>query len=149
MIGYNIMVKLDRKPTENGGEYCERIALAQLLNRFEYVKNSIPFDEGSDIEELHMSVKSKSFTLATNLNGDSLADMVQDYFDRTASTTWCYVSLDLNKLFIMDKAEFSYLLHTYGTVDRVSAKRGGRTKVRVKRETQSLQRWLLTTAGLV
>lgn len=103
------------------------------------------FDKGSDIEEFHMSVKASHFTLATVLFGDTLEEMVADYFNRTASECFAYVTEDYTA-YIMDAVEFRSLLLTFARLERGSSKNGGKITVRFPRESRKVLEWFATRA---
>ena len=101
----------------------------------------IAFDKGSDIPELDISVKSARFTLATTLKGDTLAEMLNDYLNRVASTTALYITKDRIG-YRMTMTEFKAFIEEFGTVEYASAKNGGGKVVRCKSESKAMLKWL-------
>lgn len=91
----------------NHGEWLE----AQLKHCMGYICEkdaNTAFDAGSDIEELHMSVKSSKATLTNEILGNDTATSLDTYFTRCASTCWAWV-VDMDDTitaYIMDADEF-------------------------------------------
>lgn len=105
--------------------------------------DAIPFDKGSDIPELKMSVKSNGFTLASSrINyGDTFEAKVNDYMSRTHSEQFAYVTLD-GIAYIMDKATFEKFVRTFCYLDRESKRNGGGLKVKCLKESKKMLQWL-------
>lgn len=102
------LTQIDRREGYNNGQYAQAIADFTLTKK-DRACDSVKFDEGSDIPELKVSVKAERFTLAMNVNGDTVAEQVADYFSRVQSTGWVYVSKN-GYGYGMDKTEFSEFL---------------------------------------
>ena len=103
------------------------------------------FWASSDIPEFNMSVKSDHFTLAAKLQGDTMQDMVNDYFTRTESAAWAYVTREM-LVYIMTALEFRAFIEAFGVVERESEKNGGGLKVRCKHESKKMLAWLANMA---
>ena len=103
--------------------------------------DNVPFDKGSDIEPLKMSVKSARFTLASKLNGETFEEMLDDFFSRVASLKFTYVTKD-NEGYVMDKEEFREFLEQFTTIQTASKKNGGGKVVRAKSESKAMLAWL-------
>lgn len=133
----------DPREGENLGYWKERLVACQLGGETDHRKDKTPFYMGSDIESLHMSVKSARFTLASgNINhGETLEEKVADYIDRTASDCVAYVTNDL-VAFIMNLAEFAEFMLTFCKLEAESSKNGGLMKVKCGHESAKLLRWL-------
>ena len=101
----------------------------------------VPFDKGSDIPELNISVKSARFTLAAILYGDTLEAKVTDYFNRVQSTTWAYATED-GYIYLMNKQEFAEFLLLSCSLQKASSKNGGTKVVRMGTETRAVIQWL-------
>lgn len=99
------------------------------------------FWAGSDIPEFNMSVKSDHFTLAAKLNGDNMAEMIDDFFNRTSSTVFAYVTREMF-VYMMNAVEFRAFIETFGVLERESEKNGGGLKVRCKHESKKMLAWL-------
>lgn len=124
---------------KNRGQQAE-YALATTLGISNKAGN-LPFDKGSDIEELHMSVKSSHFSLASKLVGDTLEEKINDYFDRVASDKFAYVTEE-NLAYIMDKSEFRNFLNEFGVLERASSKNGGHLLAKGRTESRRMREWL-------
>ena len=124
----------------NHGQQCELIATYTLVGELRKA-DKVPFDVGSDIPELACSVKSARFTLASKLYGNTLAEMVEDYFNRVHSTVWAYVAND-GCIYMMNKTEFAEFLALFTTLQRASSKNGGGMVVRMRSESKAVLKWL-------
>lgn len=131
-------------PYTNRGQYAEMVACRTLLgDAYDPTAkaDNKSFDKDSDISSLRISVKSARFSLASKLYGETLAEMVADYFNRTHSTSWAYVATDGN-IYIMNKAEFAEFLALFTTLQRASSKNGGGMVVRMRSESKAVLKWL-------
>lgn len=139
---------LAQESNENNGYWKERIAAYTLAGETDHRKDKVPFDKGSDIESLHMSVKSARFTLASgNINhGETLEEKVTDYTTRTASTSVAYVTNDLTA-YIMTIAEFAAFMLRFCRLERESTKNGGAMKVKCGHESVAMIEWLKARAA--
>ena len=91
----------------NTGEFSE--AQYKYKRGFDAVKDAnTAFDAGSDIEELHMSVKSSKATLTNEILGKDMESSLDCYFERVASTSWAWVVIidDTLTAYVMDATEF-------------------------------------------
>lgn len=125
---------------KNNGQHQQQALTYTLLGEMRKADN-IDWTKDSDIPEYRMSVKADRFTLAAGLRGECLTDMVEDYFERTASNCWAYCSNN-GKAYIMDHIEFYIFLMRFCKVDRDSTKNGGKLKVRLPHETSAVTAWL-------
>lgn len=74
----------------NAGEWCE--AQYKYVLGFEATKDAnTAFDAGSDIEQLHRSVKSSKATLTSKILGRDMETSLACYFERVASTSWAWI----------------------------------------------------------
>lgn len=74
----------------NAGEWCE--AQYKYVLGLEAAKDAnTAFDAGSDIEQLHRSVKSSKATLTSEVLGRDMETSLTCYFERVASTSWAWV----------------------------------------------------------
>ena len=99
---------IDRKEGYNNGQFAQAVADFTLMKK-DRASDSVKFDEGSDIPELRVSVKAERFTLALNVNGDTVAEQITDYFNRVHSTGWVFVSKN-GYGYGMNKSEFTEFL---------------------------------------
>ena len=91
----------------NNGEFAEAVLKSCMGYACEKDANTA-FDAGSDIEELHMSVKSSKATLVNEILGKDMESSLNTYFDRTASESWAWVVImdDTCTAYIMNADEF-------------------------------------------
>ena len=104
------------------------------------------YDKGSDVEtgDLAISVKAAGFTLMHgNLckGCNTFEGIWRRYYKRTHSNTWAYITKDW-QCYIMDKKEFSKLIHTFCVINRESTKNGGHIKIKHRSETREMLEWL-------
>lgn len=126
----------------NHGQNCEAsLAFAKVGEVRKH--DNLRWDKGSDIPELHISVKSAKFSLCAggHLHGESLNEMLDDYFERVASTTFAYVTREF-EVYEMNAKEFRAFLELFGYITRESEKNGGKSKIRVKDEGRVMKEWL-------
>lgn len=102
------LTPIDRREGYNNGQYAQSVADFTLTKK-DRASDSVKFNEGSDIPELNVSVKAERFTLALNVNGDTVAEQIVDYLNRVHSTGWIYVSKN-GYGYGMNKAEFTEFL---------------------------------------
>lgn len=102
------LAEIERREGYNNGQYAQAVADFTLMKK-DRASDSVKFNEGSDIPELNVSVKAERFTLALNVNGNTVAEQVADYLDRVHSTGWIYVSKN-GYGYGMNKAEFTEFL---------------------------------------
>ena len=102
------LAEIERREGYNNGQYAQAIADYTLMRK-DRASDSVKFDEGSDIPELRVSVKAERFTLALNVNGETVTEQVTDYLNRVHSTGWIYVSKN-GYGYGMNKAEFTEFL---------------------------------------
>lgn len=123
----------------NRGDFME-ICRDYMLGLPMIRDGSTPFDIGSDIPELSESVKSSTFSLAdrTRLNATDYDGQIEEYFNRTASKSFSYVTVIDDEIiaYIMNEREFRAYLKRWSSW---SAKDG---KIRGKRESLKMLRWL-------
>lgn len=121
----------------NGGQFKQIARVATLFDRVEKPDN-IRYDMGSDIPELHESVKSSKATLVNMILGDDLQSTLNRYFATTASASHSWVTLvdDDVVAYIMNNTEFREFTETFGWYDN------DRKVVRYKAESIKMLKWL-------
>ena len=126
----------------NYGNLCECVGNECFTGVFGYDTYAVPFDKGSDIEILGASVKSSGASLAC-LYGDTMEDIVNEYFELVHSTTWVYVvELDgVWNLYLMNANEFRMFLNEWAGLARESGPTV-RYKVRIKKTSGKMVAWL-------
>lgn len=139
----------------NGGNIDEAGTREALGFGFLYDTKCTAYWEGSDIEELKMSVKSYRFTLANELTATDNSEatkqsLINQYFSKTASKTWSYSVREGKSLtiYIMNADEFRTFLNLWSTMEHNGTKAGVTTyKLRGKRCEKEIVRWLNERAG--
>lgn len=141
---YTIKVKHLPQQYKNQGSHKEQCVAYTLTGEIRK-HDRIQFDQGSDIPEYNASVKSSHFTLASGkINmGNTLEEKIADYFNRTVSTLFIYVTNEFDA-YMMNATEFKQFLLAFGKLERDSKKHGGYLKVRVPRENKQMLQWLAT-----
>ena len=120
----------------NGGELCEVVDKA--CKGFEAVKDpSGRWDNTSDITETFTSVKSSRATLATDLKGDDMSKMLDEYFERVHSTNWDYVVMLDEQVIVynMSAAEFKEFTEAWASINE-------RKVIRFKKTGPAMLQWL-------
>lgn len=107
MVKFKV-VKIPKKEGYNNGQYAQSIADYTLTGKSRPC-DSVAFDINSDIPELKTSVKAERFTLATNVNGLTVTEQINDYLNRVHSTSWVYIS-NTGYGYCMNKTEFRAFL---------------------------------------
>lgn len=126
----------------NAGQHCEQM-LAYTLTGEIRKANKEPFDKASDIPELNLSVKSSHATLVSPsvLISDTYSTQIDEFFDRTASTQFAYVSKE-HIAYIMNKSEFRKFVYAFSYWDREATSHGHENKVRLRSESKKMIHWL-------
>jgi len=125
---------------KNNGQHAQQVVDYTLTGIIRKADNH-KWDVDSDIPELHMSVKGNRFTLASDLIGDTVEAKINDYFNRTASTQWAYITTE-EEIYIMNRVEFYMFLMLFCTLQADSTKNGGKKKVRFGYESARVREWL-------
>lgn len=105
----------------NNGEWVE--AVQKWCLGFAPIKDaSTPYNEGSDIEELGISVKSWGFTLASCIKTDTFEENLQIYFENVASysVTFSFVIESELITYNMNMDEFKQFLYRFAKYDKYS-----------------------------
>lgn len=121
----------------NGGDATEICAKSGL--GFEPTKDgNTPFDVGSDIEPLQMSIKSSKATLTSIILGYDFDSILKCYFERTASNKWAWGILidDTVTLYIMNAQEFEQFTRLWASYD------DNRKVIKYKATSGKMIKWL-------
>lgn len=127
----------------NHGEFAEALLSYQLMGTLEKDANT-SFCDGSDIElgETGISVKSSKATLTSvKLEGLTVEEMLNDYFNRTASNLWAWVVV-LDESFLtyyMNAETFREFTMTFGSIQN--------GVIRYKTSSRKMLNWLEERAG--
>ena len=124
----------------NAGQHRQQVADFNLTGQLRRA-DKIPFNVGSDIPELNISVKSARFTLMSGrlCKAQDFDGIVVQYFAEVHSTEWVYVTEDLMGYF-MSADEFRSLLYQFCHLERESDSPA--YKIRMGRETDEVIKWL-------
>ena len=109
--------------------------------------DAVPFDMDSDIPEFSISVKSARFTLASAsaLSATTFDGQLNEFSERVHSEKFAYVTKN-NMVYIMDKVEFLDFCHEFCGWEQESKKNGGAYKVRCRKESKRMIKWLQAKA---
>lgn len=120
----------------NAGQFKQIARVAALFGRIES-PDHLPYNEGSDIPELHESVKSSKSTLVNMVLGHDLKSSLDCYFATTASTVHSWVIMVDEQIvtYIMDNAEFREFSENFGSYDK------DRQVVRYKADSTKMIKW--------
>ena len=118
----------------NAGEFKEAIRKAVVGLECKKDANT-RFDKGSDIEEYNTSVKSSGATISP-IKGDTVEEIMREYFDRVPSSNWDYVTIVDDEVIVynMNAREFGEFVREFGRVN-------GRKVVRLIKESGRMIRW--------
>lgn len=126
---------------KNNGIHAQQVVDFTLTGQIRKADNR-KWNEGSDIPELLMSVKTDRFTLASDLAGETICEKIEDYFNRVRSVNWAYLANN-GTIYIMNRSEFKAFLLRFAKLEKDSTKNGGRMKVRFPHETEMVRQWLM------
>ena len=113
--------------------------------------DSSDYRNSSDIVlgERHISVKSSAFTLMSGnmCEGETTMDGIWNVYERnTHSNEVAYVTEDFTAYF-MTIAEFKKFVYAFCRTEKESAKNGGQTKIRCRKESKKMVEWLAAHIG--
>jgi hypothetical protein len=97
----------------------------------------VPYNLGSDIPQLHESVKSGKATLTSVVLGESVDEIITNYVATTASSLHSYVMLIDDELitYIMDIDEFVEFTREFGSYE------ASRKVIRYKADSGKMIKW--------
>lgn len=129
----------------NNGQHAQQVLdfyLTGQLRKHDHVK----WNEGSDIPEYLMSVKSSKATLISGSQCESTlyTEIIEEYFLKVASVQFAYVTADFQTAYIMNAVEFREFVTQFTYLTRESSKNGGAVKVRFRQESSKMLYWLNT-----
>lgn len=130
----------------NNGNKLEAVVNEWCGHGFNFDTKGVSFDKGSDIEELHASVKSSGASLAC-LYGETKEAIITEYFQRTASRLWIYVVEIDGEFWIyqMNQAEFAEMLDKFATTTKESGNH--KLKVRFNKTSGKMIKWFEEKVG--
>lgn len=149
MTSINLFSLLNNETSVNAGIRAE-LAYAKLCGTKDPKFDHVDYDKGSDVEvgSRHISVKSSRFSLMSgNLcEGRTTFDAIWElYKTRVASNEWTYITQD-GIAYEMNFSEFETFVYKFCTLDTESAKNGGLKKIRCRKESKTMLRWLESRA---
>ena len=113
--------------------------------------DSLSYDKGSDLDAAgkHISIKASAFTLMAG----SLCEGIEDfdgiwnlYATRVHSDTFAYVTADFT-VYEMNLDEFKKFVYAFAHTERESEKNGGALKIRLRKESGKMLKWLANMAA--
>lgn len=106
--------------------------------------DNLKWNEGSDIPEQKMSVKSAKFSLCAGgqLQGNDINEMITDFFNRVASTVFAYVTKNY-EVYEMNATEFKEFLEQFGYLSYESGHHD-KIKIKAKSESKMMIEWFKT-----
>lgn len=109
-----------------------------------------PYDKASDLEAAgkRFSIKASAFTLMSG----NLCEGIEDfdgiwnlYESRVHSDTFAYITADFT-VYEMTISEFKRFVYTFCHTERESEKNGGAMKIRCRKESGKMLKWLADMA---
>lgn len=110
-----------------------------------------PYDKASDLDAAgkHISIKASAFTLMSG----TLCEGIEDfdgiwnlYESRVHSDTFAYITADFT-VYEMSLNEFKSFVYAFAHTERESEKNGGAMKIRLRKESGKMLRWLADMAA--
>ena len=123
------------------GQHCEQLLAYNITGEIR-THDSKRFDKASDIPEIDCSVKSEGFTLSQRLVGEAKEEQIADFFNRSVSKVYAYVTKDFQTAVMMDKVEFEYFLREFCSMTTASQKCGGMKVLKMRSESKAVRAYL-------
>ena len=114
--------------------------------------DNVAYDKGSDLDTAdgkHISIKASAFTLMAGslCEGlDTFDGIWSLYAEPVHSNTFAYVTADF-VVYEMNLDEFKSFVYAFARVERESEKNGGALKIRLKKESGKMLKWLANQAA--
>lgn len=126
-------------------------AVAALMGVTRTKHDSKAYDKDSDVVagNMRVSVKSSAFTLMAGSLCEGLTDFDSIwnlYESKTHSNTFAYVTADFTA-YMMNLAEFKQFVYSFCKLERESEKNGGAMKIRCRKESGKMLKWLAEQAA--
>ena len=127
---------------KNNGHHAEQVLTFSLTGELRKAGN-LPFDQGSDIPEFNLSVKSGGATL---MNGklctrDTKEGIIDEFITRSASSNFAFVVKDFSVAYIMNAIEFRAFCDKFSNIGHDSKQNGGRVKVQIYKQSKKMINW--------
>lgn len=126
---------------KNNGSHREQLLAYNLTGEIRK-HGSEGFDTGSDIPELDCSVKSAGFTLSQKLQSTTKEEQIAEFFSRSASKVYAYVTKDMQTAIFMDRNEFECFLYQFCSMTVASKKCGGMPILKMRSESKAVRAYL-------
>ena len=124
---------------DNHGGFCEVEGRFCLTGKETPKDGNTAWNEGSDIPELGMSLKSDKGSLCNTFLGVTQEEILNAYFRKVASTSWGWVMVDENTdtvtVWVMNKAEFEEFCLKFTSYEKY------RKKLRFRTTSVEMLRW--------
>jgi hypothetical protein len=114
--------------------------------------DNLAYDKGSDLDTAdgkHISIKASAFTLMSGSlceGRDTFDGIWELYAERVHSDTFAYITADFT-VYEMTLDEFKCFVYTFAHTERESEKNGGALKIRLRKESGKMLKWLADKAA--
>lgn len=142
--------QIDRIDHKNAG-IAREWALCRYYKVERAAHDSLAYDKGSDLDAAgkHISIKASAFTLMSGSlceGRDTFDGIWELYAERVHSDTFAYVTADFT-VYEMNIDEFKCFVYTFAHTERESEKNGGALKIRLRKESGKMLKWLADKAA--
>ena len=105
-----------------------------------------PYNKGSDLDlgDKHISIKASAFTLMAGslCHGEETFDGIWAIYEADVhSNCFDYITLDFT-VYEMTLDEFKQFVYAFGRLERESSQNGGQIKIKCRKESGKMLRWL-------
>ena len=151
MTTYSIECPTITTTNKNNGDLLEW-ALCRYYKVNRSTHDNLRYDICSDLDTpdgKHISIKASGFTLmsGTLCEGRTTFEGILNlYSEKVHSNTFAYITKDF-VVYEMNLTEFRAFLCTFGRVERESSKNHGLMKIRCRKESKKMLRWLSERAA--
>jgi hypothetical protein len=130
----------------NNGQHAQQLADYTLTGKIRK-PDKIPYNVGSDIPELKMSIKSAKFSLMSGslCKAQDFNGIIQEFFENVVSTSFGYVSKN-EFIYIMNAVEFREFVERFCYLSYESSSNGKRNKIKMYDESKKVIEWLMLRA---
>ena len=142
---------IDRIDHQNAG-IAREWAMCRYHNVVRTVHDNLAYDKGSDLDTAdgkHISIKASAFTLMAGslCEGRDTFDGIWNlYAERVHSDTFAYITADFT-VYEMGLDEFKSFVYAFGRLEAESEKNGGALKIRLRKESGKMLKWLADKAA--
>lgn len=142
---------IERIDHKNAG-IAREWSMCRYHNVIRTAHDNLAYDKGSDLDTAdgkHISIKASAFTLMAG----NLCEGIEDfdgiwnlYASRVHSDTFAYITADF-MAYEMNLDEFKRFVYAFGRLERESSKNGGAVKIRLRKESSKMIKWLENMAA--